>query len=109
MFIVRDLVLGTNLADDPADRRVVHMTDARKQMVFYLEVKSTEEPEQQPATRRKIGGSIYLMDSPFILDFVLPGIRSRKRRALHHVRELKHDADCESCCKRNDRKSDERL
>ncbi|HLN30131.1 MAG TPA: hypothetical protein VK395_20475 [Gemmataceae bacterium] len=61
---VLDAVVPTSRLYDVRQRRIVHETDVREQVVLNLRIQSAEHARQQPAFAGKVHGGLYPMDGP---------------------------------------------
>src|SRR5258708_30989936 len=66
-FMIDDPEFPAGLFHDPADGRVMYMTDTGKKMMFHLVVQSPDIPGNEFILRSKIGRGLYLVDSPLRL------------------------------------------
>ena len=80
--------LSARSLDDFADRRIVDVANARKQVVLDLEIQAAAVPRRQLAFWRKIHGGLHLVNGPFVVDFTRIRIRTRKSIVFHDVGEL---------------------
>lgn len=87
--MIRDVELPAGLLYNFIDLRVVDMTDPGKQVMLYLKIQSAQEPEKKFALRGEVGSCADLMKCPFPFHF----FTGRKFGDLHHVGQLKNDAD----------------
>src|SRR5882757_10483610 len=83
------------------------MTNMRKEMMLYLEIKAACQPGDHLITRGKIRRAPYFMDSPFSLyDLML--FRNRLKDSLFYdMRQLEYDGQDESHHDMNDQKTRE--
>ena len=70
VFNIFNTELFAGLFNDFADGRVVHMRDFWKQMMFYLEIQSTNQPGDQFVFCGKICSGLNLVNSPFIFNSI---------------------------------------
>ena len=92
MLAVSHPDIPARLLHELRDSRVMDVADAREQMVFDLKVQAAQEPRRRPAAAGKIHGRFDLMYRPCVFHSPGEGLRQRKLRLLHAVRQLKHDA-----------------
>src|SRR5687768_9344908 len=69
VFYVLNAVFLAGFLNDLADSRIMYMRYFGKQMVFYLEIQSTNQPTYQFIPGGKIGRCFQLVNSPFIFHF----------------------------------------
>ena len=92
-------VFFTGLPDYFADCRVVYMRYFGEQVMFDLEVKSTDKPAYQLIIGSKVCGSLQLVNSPLIFHFVGFNIRSRESSMFNGMGKLEYNADDQPCSK----------
>ena len=88
---VANAELGARRLHDLRDARVVHVADAREQVVLDLEVEPTHVPGQQPIAPREVDRGQHLMHRPRAWDALGPRRPLGKIRLLHAVGEHEHD------------------
>ena len=68
------------------------MADPGKEMVFDLEIKTSDIPGDELVPGGKIRGSLYLVDCPFFFQlYCRICFDMLETRGLHNMRQLKHD------------------
>ena len=87
---VAHAVLPAGLLDDPRERRVVQVADAREQVVLHLEVQPAEVPGHQPVAAGEVHRGLHLVDRPARAECRPASGTAREVRLLHAVRELEH-------------------
>src|SRR5688572_12882555 len=86
-LFIRNIKFAGSVFNDLGDLWIMYVTDGWKQMVFNLEVQSTDKPGKNGVSRSKIHGGSHLVLSPVI--FKISASRKREFRFFHHVCGLK--------------------
>ena len=87
----------TGLFDYLADGRIVHMRDLWKQMVFDLEIQSTDKPGYHLIVRGKIGSCLYLVNGPLVIEFASLYVGNRKCSVFNGMCQLEYKTQYKAC------------
>src|SRR6476469_1466460 len=100
VFIVFYSIFMAGFFNDLTDSRVMNMRYFWKQVMFYLEVQSSNKPAYQLIISSKIGCCGYLMFCPFTFNF--SGFcRLRKFSLFNCMSQLKYDTNSKPCYHRS--------
>src|ERR1700737_279340 len=96
-FIVSDPKVPAGILYNLTDRRIMHVADTGKQMMFHLEVQSTNIPGNKFITRREIGRGLYLVNFPFFLYLFSVVLRYIDELSVfYHMRQLEYQGKSQS-------------
>src|SRR5665213_1407641 len=107
IFDVYDPVVGTRLADNFTQRRIVNMRYLGEEVMLDLEIKSAYKPGYKPVMGCKISRGHHLVYSPFIFHLIGFYIGHRKRSMFNGMCQLENNADHKSRYCGNDEKTNQ--
>ena len=92
VFNIFYAVLFAGLFNDLADGRVVDVRNLREEVMLYLEIQSAYQPGNEFIPGRKVCRGLYLVDGPFVLNFIDVFGRNRESGFFNGMCQLKNNA-----------------